>query len=135
MRRKHCGKRRNCSLRANFSFSHSVFKRLVLQTHKNQGLFGKGINSLHAKKALVVKCLLKTHWETGEIARNEQSLLFPQCFLPFWRTLPFSSNLKLLSTNSFSFEVKNLFFGKVLRVILPPYSVSCFRIWISFRDD
>ena len=24
------------------SFSHSVFKRLVLQTRKNQGLFGKG---------------------------------------------------------------------------------------------
>ena len=22
----------------------------------------------------------------GEIARNEQFLLFPQCFLPFWRT-------------------------------------------------
>ena len=28
---------------SNFSFSHSVFKRLVLQTHKNQGLFGKGL--------------------------------------------------------------------------------------------
>ena len=28
---------------SNFSFSHSVFKRLVLQTRKNQGLFGKGI--------------------------------------------------------------------------------------------
>ena len=27
----------------NFSFSHSVFKRLVLQTCKNQGLFGKGL--------------------------------------------------------------------------------------------
>ena len=26
-----------------FSFSHSVFKRLVLQTRKNQGLFGKGL--------------------------------------------------------------------------------------------
>ena len=26
-----------------FSFSHSVFKRLVLQTCKNQGLFGKGL--------------------------------------------------------------------------------------------
>ena len=25
------------------SFSHGVFKRLVLQTHKNQGLFGKGL--------------------------------------------------------------------------------------------
>ena len=28
---------------SNFSFSYSVFKRLVLQTHKNQGLFGKGL--------------------------------------------------------------------------------------------
>ena len=26
---------------SNFSFSHSVFKRLVLQTRKNRGLFGK----------------------------------------------------------------------------------------------
>ena len=26
---------------SNFSYSHSVFKRLVLQTRKNQGLFGK----------------------------------------------------------------------------------------------
>ena len=25
---------------SNFSFSHSVFKRLALQTRKNQGLFG-----------------------------------------------------------------------------------------------
>ena len=28
---------------AHFSFSHSVFKRLVLQKRKNQGLFGKGL--------------------------------------------------------------------------------------------
>ena len=28
---------------SNSSFSHSVFKRLVLQTSKNQGLFGKGL--------------------------------------------------------------------------------------------
>ena len=27
---------------SNFSVSHSVFKRLVLQARKNQGLFGKG---------------------------------------------------------------------------------------------
>ena len=33
---------------SNFSFSNSVFKRLVdlLQTRKNQGLFGKGLNML-----------------------------------------------------------------------------------------
>ena len=30
----------------NFSFSRSVFKRLLLQTHKNQGLFGKGLKCL-----------------------------------------------------------------------------------------
>ena len=29
---------------SNFSFSHRVFKRLILQTCENQGLFGKGIN-------------------------------------------------------------------------------------------
>ena len=28
---------------SNFSFSRSVFKRPVLQTRKNQGLFGKGL--------------------------------------------------------------------------------------------
>ena len=28
---------------SNFSFSRCVFKRLVLQTRKNQGLFGKGL--------------------------------------------------------------------------------------------
>ena len=28
---------------SNFSFSHSVFKRFVLQTCKNQGVFGKGL--------------------------------------------------------------------------------------------
>ena len=28
---------------SNFSFSRSVFKGLVMQTRKNQGLFGKGL--------------------------------------------------------------------------------------------
>ena len=50
MGRKHCGKRRNCSLRAISPFPHSVFKRLVLQTRKNQGLFGKGLNYIEPQK-------------------------------------------------------------------------------------
>ena len=33
----------------NFAFSHSVFKRLALQTHKNQGLFGKGLNLIKSE--------------------------------------------------------------------------------------
>ena len=40
--RKHCGKRRNCSFWAISPFP-SVFKRLILQTRKNQSLFGKGL--------------------------------------------------------------------------------------------
>ena len=36
--------------RYNFSFSHSVFKRLVLQTRKNQGLFGKGLSPISERK-------------------------------------------------------------------------------------
>ena len=31
---------------SNFFFSHSVFKRLVLQTRQYQGLFGKGLNAI-----------------------------------------------------------------------------------------
>ena len=34
-------------VKSNFSFSHNIFKRLVLQTHKNQGLFGKGLNTIN----------------------------------------------------------------------------------------
>ena len=41
----------------------------------------------------------------GEIARNEQFLLLPTVFSTYFGTfLPFSSNLKLSSANSFSLE-------------------------------
>ena len=39
--RKHCGKRRNCSLQAISPFPTVFSKR---QTRKNQGLFWKGLN-------------------------------------------------------------------------------------------
>ena len=42
------------------------------------------------KQALVFTCWQYKSLENtegkGEIAHNEQFLLFPQCFLPFWRT-------------------------------------------------
>ena len=37
---------------SNFSFSHSVFKRLVLLTRKSQGLFGKGLNRIRVNMSL-----------------------------------------------------------------------------------
>ena len=43
MDRKHLEKEK-LLVTSNFSFSHGVLKRLVLQTRKNQGLFGKGLN-------------------------------------------------------------------------------------------
>ena len=46
MCKKNCGKRRNCLLRAISPFPHSVFKKLILQTCKNQGLFGNGLTLL-----------------------------------------------------------------------------------------
>ena len=68
---------------SNFSFSHSVFKRLVLQTRKNQGLFGKGLllSSIYTNfNTLKIRTLGK-HSGKGEIAQNEQFHLLPQCFL------------------------------------------------------
>ena len=40
----------------------------------------------------------------GEIARNEQFLLFLQCFLPSWKTFSHFHQLKLSSVHSFSLE-------------------------------
>ena len=40
---------------SNFSFSNNVFKKLVLQTRKSQGLFGKGLSSLTWQKTLCEK--------------------------------------------------------------------------------
>ena len=37
------GKRKKMLVTSLFSFSHNVFKRLPFKTHKNQGLFGKGL--------------------------------------------------------------------------------------------
>ena len=47
--------------------------------------------------------------EKGEIARNEQFLLFPQFFQPVLRTLPFSSNLTLSSASYFSLEESKIY--------------------------
>ena len=50
---------------SNFSFSHSVFKRPVLQTRKIKVLFGKGLKKITGKR---------------EIAVIPHFLFFEQCF-------------------------------------------------------
>ena len=62
----------------------------------------------------------------GEIARNEQFLLFPQCFLQVLKTFcHFHQISKLSSANSFSLEEsKNLLLWKGLKEETPKWYVS-----------
>ena len=49
-------KRRKLHVASNFSFSVSVFKRLVLQTRKNQGLFGKELRKKPSENIMNGNC-------------------------------------------------------------------------------
>ena len=64
----------------NFSFSRSVFKRPVLQAHKNQGLFGKGLKTrkflmaiLHWKQGLLCDKIKFHHINTNIVVRDTKS--------------------------------------------------------------
>ena len=87
------------------------------------------------KQALDFTCLLYKSFENtagkGEIASDEQFLLFPQCFLPIWRTFCHyhqieNSHLQTLSIwKSLQFA-----FGKGLKAHkLPNINISCFKVW------
>ena len=61
----------------------------MLSSYKCKGLGDNSILALSKHPLVLRVCntsLLKTLWEKKEIARNEQFLLFPQCFLPVLRT-------------------------------------------------
>ena len=76
-----------------------LIKRSVLQTCKNQGLFGKRLTHYHTIPNFDA---LKTDYiavenivRKGEIACNMQFLLFLQCFLPGMALIfPFKCTLK-----------------------------------------
>ena len=60
-------------LTSHFSFSYSVFKRLLQKTHKgdtNQGLLGKGLMTIKNKA-------VENSVEKGENAGYQHFLLFP----------------------------------------------------------
>ena len=69
-----------------FFFSHIVFKRLNFQDCKKSGLYGNEFNPFPTQRHPLMPLGNKPFENTmgkGEIARNEQFLVFPQCFLPF----------------------------------------------------
>ena len=109
MGRKHCGKRRNCSLRAISPFPTAFSKGLLPRGVKRcccVGMFfsltlSQTTNFRRLKKPERLKLqttisnLMKTaeffKWVEnavgkGEIARYEQFLLFPQCFQKTYKT-------------------------------------------------
>ena len=60
-RKKTLAEKEKLLVMSNISFLHCVFKRLVLQIRKNQGLFGKGFRrQLWSPRNLVA--ILKTDW-------------------------------------------------------------------------
>ena len=59
---------------SNFSFSHSVLKRLVRPTRKNQGLFGKGLLYDKSLNVTILKAVADDNL-TRSIARMTVSLI------------------------------------------------------------
>ena len=75
---------------SNFSFFNSVFKRLVLQTVKNQGLFGKGLTKPFLQKRFKMSeegSLSKHSWKGGKWLQPVYSPS-PTCYLLSKRPIP-----------------------------------------------
>ena len=62
--------------RCNFSFSHSVFKRFVLQTHKNKGLFGKVLNIFFQSIAEIYSNIYSTDYSRATSQHYFKSTMF-----------------------------------------------------------
>ena len=76
------------------------------------------------KQALIFTCLQYMSFENtvekGEIARNEQFLLFPQCFLPFGELSAIFIKVKIVVCKLFYFgKVYNLRKSLSLKTINP----------------
>ena len=72
------------------AFGNILGKRENAGNHLMVPKLTRLINLFPNKSGFLRVCstsLLKTLGK-GEIAHNEQFLLFPQCFQPFWRTIP-----------------------------------------------
>ena len=67
---------------SNFFFSHSVFRRLVLWTCKNQGLFGKGLTCV-----FIIMCSKASESFVGKWEKMHL-FIFGQCFVSSQREIP-----------------------------------------------
>ena len=78
-------KREELLVTSNFSFSFVVFKKLLLQTRKNKGLFEKELKAFADDKLKVFQIMIfafdgvENIVRKGENAGYQHFLLFPQC--------------------------------------------------------
>ena len=81
----------------------TVLHIILLEIRLSQFL-AKGVYSLPNKPWFLHVCsicLLKTRWEKEKLLITS-NFSFSQCFLPIWKTLLFSSKVKMSSADSFS---------------------------------
>ena len=106
---------------SNLSFFHRVFQRLVLQTHENICLFGKGsikcINPFPNRPWFLRVCstsLLKTLWEKEKLLIMS-NFSFSNCvFYPFGQLFTIFIKFRIVVCKLFQFgRVYNLSFGRV----------------------
>ena len=98
----------------NFSFFHGLFKRLVLQTRKNQGLFGRGLNRNEEKSK---------SWSTV--------MVVVLLILDFWKRLPNSLEHALKSSEEFGTYLKTILYRRIVFIIVD----SLFQVIISVRSS
>ena len=113
---------------SDFSFSHSVFRRLVLQTLKNQSLFGKGFKQCHysiseidsflSDCCLKLCCLVKNYtcakrsclliYERQSICGKKGKKALNSIFLFSYFLQCFLTNQKISKTNFNFFRICHL---------------------------
>ena len=98
---------------SNFSFSQSVFKRLVLQTRKNQDLFGKGlIYTFQAYCVVLSKERVKCGSQMLRFIQEENIRKYREIRRNFAGYIPAFSPLPTLLTKCFFLKVNKNCEGK-----------------------
>ena len=83
-----------------------MFSKDILQTHKKQGLFGKGLNPFPNKPWFLSVCrtsLLKTLWENQKLQVTSNFSFSRSVFYPFGELCPIFIKFKIVVCKVFQF--------------------------------
>ena len=103
-----------------FSFSHNVFKSLLLSGHKNWVTCGKGLTLSQTSPSFKDVCcenLLKAQWEKEKLLIPSNFSFFQSVFCPFGKlsTIFIELNIVICQLFQFAKSLKFVFFGKGLK--------------------